>query len=207
MNIHGDLYRDVTGVILAGGKSRRMGNNKAFLKVGGIPLIERVSGVLSRIFENVFLVTNDPATYASIGFPVYTDIYPDRASLVGIYTGLLKAKTPYIFCASCDMPFLSQSLIRLLVEKRENADLVLPFSNNGREPLHAVYGKNCLSFMGQMILENRMAIKEIFDQVRTEKVKSEEVATLDPKFLSFLNCNTPEDYEMASEIFKKMEDI
>ena len=64
MNIHGDLYRDVTGVILAGGKSRRMGNNKAFLKVGGIPLIERVSGVLSRIFENVFLEPR-PLQYAS----------------------------------------------------------------------------------------------------------------------------------------------
>lgn len=207
MRRHGDRYRDVTGVILAGGKSRRMGNNKAFLKVGGIPLIERVSFVLSQIFEDVILITNDPTTYANLGFPVYTDIYPDRASLVGIYTALLKAKTPHIFCASCDMPFLNQSLIRLLVEKRENTDLVLPFSDNGREPLHAVYGENCLSVMGQMILENRMAIKEIFNQVRTKKVKSEEVATLDPKFLSFLNCNTPEDYKMASEIFKKMEDI
>ena len=206
MSVHGEHYKDVTGVILAGGKSRRMGRDKALLKIGDIPLIERVSVVLRRIFENVFLVTNDPTLYLDLGFPVYTDTYPNRASLVGIYTALLKADTPHIFCASCDMPFLNESLIRFLVEQRANADWVLPFSNHGREPLHAVYGKNCLPPMGRMILEERMAIMEIFAQIRTKKVTPEEVAVIDPDFLSFLNCNTPEDFEMASKIAKEKEE-
>ena len=103
--------------------------------------------------------------------------------------------------------FFLQSLIRFLVEQRANADWVLPFSNHGREPLHAVYGKNCLPQMGRMIQKERMAIMEIFDQVRTKKVTPEEVATIDLDFLSFLNCNTPEDFEMASKIAQEKEEL
>ncbi|MFQ5693427.1 MAG: molybdenum cofactor guanylyltransferase [Nitrospinota bacterium] len=199
-----DALRDVTGVLLAGGKSRRMGTDKARLEVEGVPLLERAARVFRRIFPANLVVANDPGLYADLGFPVHADVYPNRGALVGIYTGLLKAETPYVFCASCDMPFLSEPLIRMLVGLREGFDLVLPFSRQGREPLHAVYGRNCLAPMARLIAENRLAIMGVFSQVRTRKVTPEEIAPLDPQFLSFMNCNTPEDLEAASALAKEM---
>lgn len=198
------LYRDVTGVMLAGGKSRRMGADKAYLEVDGVPLLERAAQVFRRVFSSNMIVANDPSLYRELEFPVHTDVYPNRGSLVGIYTGLMKAETPYIFCASCDMPFLNEGLIRYLVELREGFDLVLPFSDHGREPLHAVYGKPCLGPMEKLIAEDRMAIMGIFSEVRTRRVNPEEVAKLDPQYLSFMNCNTPEDLEAATTLAKQM---
>ena len=200
-----DSYEDVTGVMLAGGKSRRMGTDTAHLKVDGVPLLERVARVFRRTFSSNMVVANDPNLYTDIGFPVYADVYPDRGSLVGIYTGLLKAETPHVFCASCDMPFLNERLIRHLVNLREGFDLVLPFSDHGREPLHAVYGKACLAPMEKLIAEDKLAIMGVFSQVRMHKVTPEEVAEFDPKFLSFMNCNTPEDLRTATALTKEIE--
>jgi molybdopterin-guanine dinucleotide biosynthesis protein A len=199
------LYEDVTGVLLAGGKSRRMGTDKAHLEVDGVPLLERVAQVFRRTFSSNMVVANDTSAYTGLGFPVYTDVYRDRGSLVGIYTGLLKAETPHVFCASCDMPFLNERLIRHLVDLREGFDLVLPFSDHGREPLHAVYAKACLGPMEKLIAEDKMAIMGVFSQVRMHKVTPEEVAEFDPKFLSFMNCNTPEDLQTAASLAKQME--
>jgi molybdopterin-guanine dinucleotide biosynthesis protein A len=204
MSAPDDRYQDVTGVILAGGRSQRMGTDKALLEVDGIPLLERVGNVFRRLFRQTLLITNDPDLYAGLGFPVYTDIHPNRASLVGIYTGLLKAETPFIFCASCDMPFLNESLIRFLLDLRTDADWVLPFSENGQEPLHAVYGTPCVNAMEDLIAEDRLKIMGLFDRVRTRRVEPEEVAAIDPKFLSFLNCNTPEDLEAADALAREM---
>jgi len=198
------LYPDVTGVILAGGKSRRMGTDKARLHVDGVPLLERVARIFRRLFAQTILTASDPDVYTELGFPVYADVFPDRGSLVGIYTGLLKAETPYVFCASCDMPFLNESLIRFLVDLRPDFDLVLPFSDHGREPLHAVYGKGCLKPMEKLIAEERLAIMGVFSQVRTRRVSPEEVTAFDPKFLSFMNCNTPGDLEIASNLAKEL---
>ncbi|MFQ5915847.1 MAG: molybdenum cofactor guanylyltransferase [Nitrospinota bacterium] len=200
-----DVYEDVTGLILAGGKSRRMGRDKARLKVDGVPLLERVAGVFRRLFTRNILVANDPKLYTELGFPVYADVFPNRGALVGIYTGLLKAETPYVFCASCDMPFLNEPLIRFLVDLRAGLDLVLPFSEHGREPLHAVYGKGCLEPMERLIAEDRLTIIEVLSHVRARKVNPEEMAALDPKFLSFMNCNTPEDLEAAAALAREME--
>ena len=198
------LYEDVTGLILAGGKSRRMGTDKALLEVDGVPLIERVARVFRRLFSRNIIVTNDPSLYRELGFPVYRDVHPDRASLVGIYTGLLKAETPHVFCASCDMPFLNESLIRFLADLRTEFDLVLPFSNHGREPLHAIYGQACVAPMEKLIEEDRLAIRGIFDQVRTRRVEPGEADAYDPKLLSFMNCNTLEDLEAAAALAKEV---
>ncbi|MBI2881416.1 MAG: molybdenum cofactor guanylyltransferase [Candidatus Tectomicrobia bacterium] len=197
-------YQDVTGVILAGGQSRRMGTDKARLKVDGVPLLDRVARVFRRTFSANLVIANDPGLYLGLGLPVHTDVYPNRGSLVGIYTGLLNAETPYIFCASCDMPFLNERLIRFLVDLRAGFDWVLPFSGHGREPLHAVYGKGCLGPMERLIAEDNLAIVGIASEVRTRRVAAEEVAALDPKFLSFMNCNTPEDLEAAAALAREL---
>lgn len=190
-------YQEVTGVVLAGGKSRRMGRDKAFLPVDDKPLVERVAEVLGSIFERNLVITNTPSLYEHLGFEIHTDIYPGKGSLGGVYTGLVHAGAPHAFFASCDMPFLNEALIRHLVEEREGFDVVVPISDSGPEPLHAVYCESCRGPIETLIEKGRLAIHGLFPFVKVKEVGREALMRHDPDLLSFRNLNTPEELEKA----------
>lgn len=184
----------VTAVILAGGGSTRMKSNKALLPYSGELFIERIHRQLAAMFSDVILVTNTPELYRFLPCRTVSDIFPDLGSLAGIHAGLSHSRTPYIFVVACDMPHLNEGLIMRLVEGINGQDVVMPESDGGLEPLHTIYGKGCLPAMEEALSQGKSRIVECFDWQKVTVVTKEEVAGIDPEFLSFRNINTPEEY-------------
>ncbi len=179
----------VTGVILAGGKSTRMGQDKATLVVKGLPLFERVRKVFRLLFAKN-LIAGDRPDLARPDLPCYADIYPGSA-LGGLYTGLLRAETEWIFVAPCDMPFPDPALIRTITALRAGYDVVVPRTRQGFEPLFACYAKSCLEPMRQLLDHRRFRVFDFYDQVRVRYLEEDELPPGWQKAL--VNLNTPED--------------
>jgi molybdopterin-guanine dinucleotide biosynthesis protein A len=190
----------VTGVILAGGKSRRMGRDKAFLPFGHGMLIERVIEVLQQVADDVILITNTPEPYRRFGLPMFSDVIPEAGSLGGIYTGLVAAKTPYSVCLACDMPFVEPAFLRFLCDTAAEADVVIPRNAEDFQPLCAVYSQACREPIRQNIEAGRLKITGFFDQVRVRVITGELLTRYDPRDVMFFNANTPEEYEKARQI-------
>lgn len=156
----------MTGIVLAGGKSSRMGANKAFIEFGGKRLIETTVDCLKALFPEVLIIANDPPLYAYLGVKVASDLIPDSGSLGGIYTGLSTASHPACFFVACDMPFLNAELIKLLVREAEGWDAVVPRVRGELQPLHAVYAKSCLPLMKESIDASVLKIARFFPRPR-----------------------------------------
>ena len=190
-----DKYSDITGVILAGGRSSRMGRDKATLKVDGVPLFRRVLGVLQELFSRV-LIAGDRKDLCEAGIESYADPYPGSA-LGGIYTGLFYSKTPYIFVAPCDMPYPDPSLIRLITSHRKGFDVVIPKTPAGFEPCFALYGRSCMEPSRHTLERGLYRINALFSCLRVFYL---EVEDLIPQWQrSLKNINTPEDYRLVQE--------
>ena len=184
----------VTGVILAGGHSSRMGSNKALLPFKGGLFIEVIYRQLCELFDEVLIVTNAPEQFSSLPCRKVADIYPDVGALAGLHAGLYHSNNNHIFAVACDMPYLNSSLISRLVSLRDQADVVIPQGDKGLEPLHALYGKACLPPMERALTGNQQRIVSFFSEVRVYNFSCGDVAALDPGFDSFKNINTPSDY-------------
>jgi molybdopterin-guanine dinucleotide biosynthesis protein A len=191
---------DVGGMILAGGRSRRMGTDKALLLMNGQRLIDRVAEVMRGIFQEVIIIGNDPGAYADLNLPRVPDLRPGAGSLGGIYTGLSVSRFSRAFFVACDMPFLSTTLIRYLVHLDSSADVVIPRTRDGLQPLHAVYSRQCIPFIREMLNGSRFKIIDFFDQVRVREVREEEMRRHGWRCTSLLNINTREDLARALEI-------
>lgn len=194
------MISEVTGVLLAGGKSRRMGEDKRYLLVGERTLLERTLGILQTVFEQVVIViAQDSPSLKDVASPVVRDLIPDCGSLGGLYTGLKQATTEHVFVVACDMPFLNTLVIRYFVDRRMQSDLIIAKLSNGLHPMHAVYGKACLPLLEQMIAARNLKIQDLASQsaLRVEFVSASDLAAIDPTARSFHNVNTPADLEAA----------
>jgi FdhD protein len=191
-----DLQRvfGVTGVILAGGHSSRMGSNKALLPYRGGQFVEAIHRVLNDIFQEVILVTNNPEQYDFMPCRKVTDIYEGMGVLAGIHAGLYHSSNPAIFAVACDMPYLVEGLIRHMAARADAGGVLIPESPSGLEPLHALYGKGCLAAIEATLLSGQRRIISFFDRINVNRMNVEQVASFDPSFVSFLNINTPHDY-------------
>ncbi|MDW7646394.1 MAG: formate dehydrogenase accessory sulfurtransferase FdhD [Desulfuromonadales bacterium] len=184
----------VTGVILAGGESRRMGSDKSLLPIDGARFIDHIYRRLSLLFDEVIIVTNSPDLYADIPCRKVPDLYRAQGSLAGIHSGLHHARHERIFVVACDMPFVSPAVIRRLCLAEKTGDVVIPWGDQGFEPLHAVYGKGCLPVMERTLVRGDRRIVSFFDEVKVVRMPLEDLAELDPQGLSFRNINTPQEY-------------
>jgi len=190
----GDTAQDeVSGLILVGGKSRRMGRDKAFLQVDGVSMFDRLLDLFRRNFRQILLVGDRPERFARYLLPVLPDIYPGTA-LGGLYTGLFHAPTDYAFVASCDLPFPNGAILNYLVSKRHGFDVVVLSRAQGYEPLFAVYSKECLPAMKQQMERGDFCAFGYYPQVRTRYVSCEEVAGFDPDGKALINVNTPAQF-------------
>lgn len=202
MEEHGRIT-GVTGVLLAGGKSRRMGRDKRVLELEGTTLFARALSVLDGLFPEV-LVAVAEALPEGVEVPhrVVTDLIPDCAALGGLYTGLALAAHPRVFVAACDMPLLSAPLIRAMVERDPRADVVMASLSHGLQPMHAVYSKRCLPRLEAMARERNLTLQAMAQQegLVVRIVPEDELRALDPHGLSFLNINTPADLELARKL-------
>jgi len=188
------LEQDITGVILVGGQSRRMGVDKAFLEVEGVPLFERVLEVFRKVFACTILVGGNSDRFAGYGHPCYPDIFPGSA-LGGLYTALMRAETPFIFAAPCDLPFPSRAVIHHLVSLRNGFDAVVPVGAAGHEPLFAVYARSCREPMQRLLEQGNCRIYDIYDGLNVNYVKMEMLARIEGGDRTFVNLNTPEEYK------------
>jgi molybdopterin-guanine dinucleotide biosynthesis protein A len=183
--------KDITGIILAGGKSLRYGRNKALVEVDGTRLIERVISVMQPLFENLMIITNTPREYDYLQLPMHEDLIKGLGPVGGVYTGLEAIPSESGFFVACDMPFLQGNLIRHMVEIKADFDAVVPKVDWKIEPLHAIYTRNCLPAIKKLIDRQRYQIIKFFDNVKVRYVKEEEIRSFDPMLKSFLNVNSP----------------
>jgi len=184
----------VSAVILAGGESRRMGSDKSLLPWHGGRFIEHIHRKLDELFDEVVIVTNSPSLYTEIPCRKVPDIYYKQGSLAGIHSGLCHARNERIFVVACDMPFLSEEVIRALCARDGQAEVVIPRSEWGLEPLHACYAKSCLPAIEALLDSGKKRIVGFFPEVRVVEVAAAELKEVDPEGLSFRNINTPEEY-------------
>ena len=196
------MISDVTGVLLAGGKSRRMGADKRFLTVGEQTLLERSCNILSRIFERVCIVIAQDSQPLETPVPVLRDLIPSCGSLGGMYTGLHQAATPYVFLSACDMPFIHADLIRYMVDAKAEVDIVLGYWNGRPQPTHAVYSRNCLSVVEALVRSGDLKLQKLLatPALRVRLITEDEIRKIDPDGRSFLNVNTPSDLERARSL-------
>ncbi|MBU6480564.1 MAG: molybdenum cofactor guanylyltransferase [Nitrospirae bacterium] len=197
---------DVTGVLLAGGKSRRMGEDKRYLVVGEQTLLERGLAVLRSIFQEVLVVIAQDSPPLDVDARVERDMVPDCGSLGGLYTGLMQATTPYVFVVACDMPFLDPAVIAQFTNRRATADIVMGKLGARLHPMHALYGKRCLPVVEQMILARELKIQEMVSHasLRVRYVTDADLLTIDPSGRSFHNVNTPAELELARSLLAQL---
>ena len=200
------VNNSTTGVILAGGCSRRMGQNKALIRLGCATVIEHTLRQMQSVTTNLLLITNTPSLYRNLGVPIYTDLVPNMGALGGIYTGLTHADNPVVLCVACDMPLLQPRLLSYLTKILGEDDAAVPYVETldslspKFQTLSAVYSKKCLSAITQMFVEGELRIHALYNRISVRVVPPSEWRRFDPHGHSFLNINTPTDLEIASRI-------
>lgn len=193
----------LTVCIQAGGQSSRMGEDKALKPFLGRPLIQRVVERLTPIADEVIVTTNRPDDYRFLDLRLVSDLRPGRGALGGLYTAIASAARPIVAVAACDMPFASATLLRaasrILVE--EEVDVVIPKSEEGYEPLHAVYRREtCLPAIEAAIEADQWKVIAWFPQVKVRVLTPDEIKEYDPSGLAFWNVNTPEEFLKAETL-------
>jgi molybdopterin-guanine dinucleotide biosynthesis protein A len=196
----------VSAIVLAGGSSRRLGQDKRRLRLWGETgptLLEHTVGVVAQLCRDVVVVLNDPEAWQDLPVRFATDVYPDGGALGGIYSGLLVVRQGYALAVACDMPFLSLELLEAMLARRRDYDALVPRSLHpsatrnalGVESLHAVYGTACLEPMRVMLEGGERQVAALFSRVRVAYIEPEEIRRFDPLGRSFVNVNTP--WQMA----------
>lgn len=176
-----------------------MGTDKSFVRVLGVPMVERVLAQVRGLGAETLIVTNNPGDYAYLGLPLYADVIPGAGALSGIYSALRHAVHPHVLVVACDMPFLSRPLLAHLLALGPDFDVVVPRAAEGVEPLHAVYGKACLEPVRRRLDAGRYKVIGFYDDVRVRYVEEAELRRYDPRLRSFVNVNTPEEARGADE--------
>jgi molybdopterin-guanine dinucleotide biosynthesis protein A len=187
-----------TGVVLAGGASRRMGRDKAALLLDGKPLLARVVRRLRVALPEVIVVGPPERADLVPGTRIIPDTWPGRGPLGGIATALQVVSTPFAFVAACDMPFLEPALIRYLLTLAPGYDAVVPRAERGTEQLHAIYARTCLPAATAMLAAGDLAVARLYAAIRVRLVPPNEWSPYDPAGLALTNINTPEDWVQAS---------
>lgn len=182
----------ISAAVMAGGRSRRMGQDKAWIEFEGRPLIRRVIDALREVADEVFVVAND-RRYSELGVRVVSDRFPEGGALGGIATGVGAAEHELVLIAACDMPFTSPDVWRLMVSRADDADAVVPKVGGEFETLHALYSRRCLPAMESALALGRMRVISFFADVRVRELGEDELRAVDPGLRSFTNVNTPEE--------------
>lgn len=185
-------YEDVTGAVLIGGKSRRLGQDKVLLPYDGKPIAAHLYGLLKSFFPRVLLIGHPRPELEALGFTCMPDRIKNKGVLGGIYTALEAGRNPYVFAVGADMPFITPSLITRILNHRHHADAVIPRGLKGLEPLCAVYSASCIKTIKLSLQADRLKVMTALGNLT---VLSPEVTPDAGEPDLFLNINYPEDLE------------
>lgn len=194
---------EATAVVLCGGQTRRFGGEKAHALVDGRRVIDRVVEAVRPLAGRVVLVASAEKTGLAVpdDVVVVPDAYPGSGPLGGICTGLQQVPSDLAVVVGCDLPFLSEGLLRFLLDRAEGFDAVVPRLADGRwQTLHAVYARTCLGEMERQLAAGRLSVWRVLERLHVGRVGAEECRAIDPDLLSFFNLNTPEDLARANRI-------
>ena len=194
---------DATAVVLTGGKSSRMGRPKALLTFDGEPLIVHIVRHLKRVFAETVVVAAPEQELPLLPVALVRDQVAYQGPVSGIYRGLKAATKEVCFVTSCDAPFLDLALISHLLSEISDCDVVVPFWQERFQPLHAVYRRSVAPLLHEQLERGELRPIFLYDKVRTRKVHEDEIRTLDPEGMSFLNMNSPADYDSALQLWRK----
>lgn len=195
MNCHG-----ITGGILAGGQNRRFPTLKAFIKIDGVPIIERNLALMRRLFQSVMISSNMPEKYFYLGAPIIGDVLASLGPMSGIYSLLLNTAENAVFVSACDMPYINEDVLAFICSRykaiaaSEDVDAVIPVMNNEPQPLFGVYCKSMMSYLEECIVADKTSLKKLLYETKVLFIDEAEIRRIDKIGASFLNINTPEDY-------------
>ena len=199
---------NTTSIVLAGGKSLRLGRDKVQEKLGVESLLQRVLQRLNLLGGDILVVTSQERAAPlpldpQIPVRVIKDVYPGRGALGGLYTGLLASNTQYNVVVGCDMPFLSLDLLRHIIKVAEGFDVAVPRLGEYLEPLHAVYSRSCLAAISPLVELGQYPIFDFYPDVAIRYVEQDEIDRFDPNHVSFVNINTEADLERARSLYEQ----
>jgi molybdopterin-guanine dinucleotide biosynthesis protein A len=189
-----------TAAILAGGDARRLGRiDKSALVVGAASILDRQLSVLSGLTQNILIVTSDRGRMHGIpaGGRIVVDRIPGAGALGGLYTALEEAATDQVFVVGCDMPFLTPSFVRYVVERGRETDVAVPRDARGRHPLCASYARRAASHLRTRIEAGALGVGDALEGLDVREIGPNELAPFDQDGRLLLNVNTPDDYARA----------
>ena len=191
----------IEAAVLAGGASRRIGSDKAFLRLGNKTLIEKLLETLRAVnYDPIRLIGPKKPQAEQLGLPIQPDLHADSGPLGGIHAALATASRELVLVTGCDFPFLDPSLLSQLEDLLSGHDAVVPVWNGRPIPVCAFYSVRCLPAIEARLAQGSLKAANFLADVSVRWVEEEELRSLDPRGLSFFNLNTPEDYRLAQEI-------
>lgn len=183
-------------LILAGGENTRMPVPKGLLKIDGQSIIEKNVILLRKLFDRVYISTNSPELYFSLGTVLVGDIMEYKGPMTGIYSVLALPDVSEIFVTACDMPYVNAILIQYLVKRWDDKwDALVPIYADRPEPLFGIYSKRVAGIMEDSIKSGKRGLQEFLREINVLYVSEEEVRRRDPQGKSFVNINTVEDFQ------------
>ncbi len=201
MTLRGNrLGTGVSGVVLAGGKSRRMGTNKALLRLGNKSVIEHVVTRIADFVEDIYIIGNDADAYAFLGVPTISDRETGMGPLMGLYTGIISSKTPWVLAVACDTPFLEPRLIETILARPRDAVIIATEISAQAQPLPALYEARCGELAKALLSSGRRALRDLLASAELSIIPEAEVRLVDPELRSFLDLDTVEDLQRARRL-------
>lgn len=190
------MIADCTALILAGGDSRRMGQDKATLVLDGKTLLEGVVATMQTVFPKVIVSVRQ--LRAGLDVPQVCDEQPASGPLAGLSAGLAQADTPWVFAVACDMPFVTQSVVSRLATFRAGQQAVVPLVGGYPQPLAAFYATTCLDAMRASLADGDNSLRGMLQKLDVRYVSEAELRDIDPQLRSFFDLDTPQDVAQAS---------
>jgi molybdopterin-guanine dinucleotide biosynthesis protein A len=194
------------GIVLAGGKSRRLGVDKALLSLGGAPLLQTVVQRVSEICPRVIVAVDRPGRYRRLGLPVtfVADAFPGLGPLAGLQAGLRACATPYALVVACDLPFLNVELLLHMAGLPRSHQALVPHSEGRDHPLHAIYARSCLPELDALLASGGGSMQQLLDRLEVRRLNEGDLRRFDPDGLSLLNLNEEADLERARSLWQQV---
>jgi molybdopterin-guanine dinucleotide biosynthesis protein A len=192
-------------VLQAGGKSSRMGQDKALLPFMDTTMLGYILAQVKGLGDETLIITNQPQKYNNFAYPLFSDVVPNVGALGGLYSAIYHAQHKYVLVLGCDMPFVDRGLLDYMLELAPDFDVVIPrLEPNGfAEPFRAIYKQSCLEPVKHAIDSGQRKVISFFDEVRVRYIECGEIGRFDPEHRSFFNVNTPEDFARAEQMARE----
>lgn len=189
----------ISSVILAGGENRRFPILKGFININGVPIIEKNLFLLKGIFKEVFISTNNPQAYFYLEVPLFGDVLPSAGPMSGIHTSLMNSVNDSVFVTACDMPFIKREIVEFICRTHNQTSehaygATIPVYRGRPQPLLGIYRKSILPMIEESINNKKTALIQFLEEIKAYFIEETDIIAIDDG-MSFVNINTPEDYE------------